>query len=149
MSNFIRCTRRPKLWFQICQSVSNVFLCNLECCFVNLVLPLNLNYLFGILRVTDRSYQKFEEMGSCTFIRKFYTVIKAMAGHPTTFFLKTTVWRNKYPGRLLPCKSDEGAHRKKGKRYQNFVIWACPKFISTSKRYQFNNNKLYNWHCKF
>ena len=43
-------------------SVSNAFLCYLECCFVNLVLPLNLNYLFGILRVTDGSYQKFEEM---------------------------------------------------------------------------------------
>lgn len=46
----------------VCQSVSNAFLCNLEFCFVNLVLPLNLNYLFGILRVTDVSYQKFEEM---------------------------------------------------------------------------------------
>ena len=29
------------------------------------------------------------------------------------------------------------------KRYQNLVLWACTKFISTPKRYQFNNNKLY------
>ena len=35
------------------------------------------------------------------------------------------------------------------KRYQNLVLRACPRFISTPKRYQFNNNKLYNWHCKF
>ena len=28
------------------------------------------------------------------------------------------------------------------KRYQNLVLWACPKFISTPKRYQINNNKL-------
>ena len=28
-------------------------------------------------------------------------------------------------------------------RYQNLVLWACPKFIFTPKRYQFNNNKLY------
>ena len=27
------------------------------------------------------------------------------------------------------------------KRYQNLVLWVCPKFISTPKRYQFNNNK--------
>ena len=26
------------------------------------------------------------------------------------------------------------------KRYQNLVLWACPKFISTPKRYKFNNN---------
>ena len=32
------------------------------------------------------------------------------------------------------------------KRYQNLVLWACPNFISTPKSYQFNNNKLYNWH---
>jgi len=28
-------------------------------------------------------------------------------------------------------------------RYQNLVLWACPKFIFTPKRYLFNNNKLY------
>ena len=28
------------------------------------------------------------------------------------------------------------------KRYQNLVLWACPKFISTPKRYQINDNKL-------
>ena len=32
--------------------------------------------------------------------------------------------------------------------YQNLVLRACSKFISTPKRYQFNNNNLYNWHCK-
>ena len=32
------------------------------------------------------------------------------------------------------------------RRYQNLVLWVCPKFISTPKRYQFNINKLYNWH---
>ena len=26
------------------------------------------------------------------------------------------------------------------KRYQDLVLWACPKFISTPKRYKFNNN---------
>ena len=35
------------------------------------------------------------------------------------------------------------------KRYQNLVLWACSKFISTPKRYQFNNNKSHNCHCKF
>ena len=33
------------------------------------------------------------------------------------------------------------------KRYQNLVLWACPKFISTPKRYQFNNYNLCNWQC--
>ena len=32
------------------------------------------------------------------------------------------------------------------RRYQNLVLWVCPKFISAPKRYQFNINKLYNWH---
>ena len=35
------------------------------------------------------------------------------------------------------------------KRYQKLVLWACPEFISTPKRYQSNNDKLYNWHCTF
>ena len=26
--------------------------------------------------------------------------------------------------------------------YQNLVSWACPKFIFTPKRYQFNNNNI-------
>ena len=28
------------------------------------------------------------------------------------------------------------------RRYQNLVLWACPKFISTPKRYQINDGKL-------
>ena len=28
------------------------------------------------------------------------------------------------------------------KRYQNLVLWACPKFILTPKRFQINNNIL-------
>ena len=38
--------------------------------------------------------------------------------------------------------------KKYPKRYQNLVLSACPKSISTPKMYQFNNNKLYNWHYK-
>ena len=56
----------------------------------------------------------------------------------------------KSPRRALPCKSDGGARHKISRtplRYQNLVLWACPKFISTPERYQFYNNKF--WHCKF
>ena len=57
------------------------------------------------------------------------------------------------PGRggrgVLPYKDDEGGRRKISKipqikRYQNGRV---PN--STPMRYQFDNNKLYNWHCKF
>ena len=55
--------------------------------------------------------------------------------------------------RVLPYKSDRSARRKfdnTPKRHQNLVLWACPKLISTPKRYQFINYKsVYNWHCKF
>ena len=44
----------------------------------------------------------------------------------------------------LPVK-----HKCTPKRYQNLVLQASPKLISTPMRYQFNNNKLYNRHCKF
>ena len=53
---------------------------------------------------------------------------------------------------VLPYKNDGGACRKfdkTPKRYQNLVLWPCTKLISTSKRYQFINYKLYNWYCKF
>ena len=57
------------------------------------------------------------------------------------------------PGGYSSHKSYRGAHRKirerQTERYQNLVLWACPKFISTLKRYHFNNNKFYNWRCKF
>ena len=55
-------------------------------------------------------------------------------------------------GGVPPYKSDERARRKNfhntPKRYRNLVLWTCSKFISTPKRYQFNNNKVYIWHCK-
>ena len=53
---------------------------------------------------------------------------------------------------VLPYKSDRGARGKNFKNtpkmYENLVLRACSKFISTPNRYQFNNNNLYNWHCK-
>ena len=49
---------------------------------------------------------------------------------------------------VLPHKSDGGSRRKilrtPLKRYQKLALWACPKFISTPKRHQFNNEKLCN-----
>ena len=48
-------------------------------------------------------------------------------------------------GGYSPIKVREVLVRK----LQNLVLWACPKFISTHKMYQFNDNKLYNWHYKF
>ena len=47
---------------------------------------------------------------------------------------------------VLSYDSDGGARRKISRTpegYQNLVLWASPKFISTPKRYQINNNKLY------
>ena len=52
---------------------------------------------------------------------------------------------------VLPYESDGGVRRKisrtplKGTR----ILFYGPKFVSTPKRYQFNNDKIYNWHCKF
>ena len=47
------------------------------------------------------------------------------------------------PGEYSPinvtgCSSENFENTPK--RYQNLVLWACPKFISTLKWYQFNNN---------
>ena len=50
------------------------------------------------------------------------------------------------PGGYPSHKSYRGARRKirehQTKRYQNLVLWACPKFIAILKRYHFNNNKF-------
>ena len=43
---------------------------------------------------------------------------------------------------VLPYKSDGVLVRK-------FWEQMCLKFISTPEKYQFNNNKLCNWHYKF
>ena len=54
---------------------------------------------------------------------------------------------------VLSYKSDGGCSYENfentPKRYQSLVLWVCPKFISTSKRYQFNNNKSNDCHFKF
>ena len=48
-----------------------------------------------------------------------------------------------FPGGHSPIKVTGENFENTPKRYQNLVLWACTKFISTPKRYQFNNNKLY------
>ena len=53
---------------------------------------------------------------SCTFIRKFYTVIEAMAGAPNNFFLLNYCLKEQTPWAVLPYKSDMGARQKKGSR---------------------------------
>ena len=47
------------------------------------------------------------------------------------------------------CSCSSENFENSTKRYQNLALWACLKFISIPKRYQFNNNNLYNCHCKF
>ena len=42
-----------------------------------------------------------------------------------------------------------GKFRKHPEKVPESFLWACSKFISNPKRYQFNHNKLYNWRCKF
>ena len=44
------------------------------------------------------------------------------------------------PIKVSGCTSENFGNTPK--RYQNLVLWARPKFISTPKRYQFNNNKF-------
>ena len=50
-----------------------------------------------------------------------------------------------FPIKVMGVRLSENSENTP-KRYENLVLWLCPKFISTPKRYQFNNNKLYNWH---
>ena len=51
------------------------------------------------------------------------------------------------PKQMMGCSAQNFENTPK--RYQNLVLWACPKFNSIPKRYQFNSNKLYNWYLKF
>ena len=61
-------------------------------------------------------------------------------------WLVLELWIQRHRSRgVLPIKwrgcSSENFETNR-KRYQNLVLWVCPKFISIPKRYQFNNNKL-------
>ena len=92
-------------------------------------------------------------VAACFLIKQCEVNIELMFVFPVSRVLFSLVFGGEKSPGVLPYKSDGGARRKISrtpiKATSNLVFRACPKFISTPKRYQFNNNKLYNWHCKF
>ena len=92
-------------------------------------------------------------VAACFLIKQCEVNIELMFVFPVSRVLFSLVFGGEKSPGVLPYKSDGGARRKISrtpiKGTSNLVFRACPKFISTPKRYQFNNNKLYNWHWKF
>ena len=59
---------------------------------------------------------------------------------PYPYHLQEGLWPGGYSA-IIVTGVLVGNFENTPKGYQNLVLWACPKVISTPKRYQFNNNK--------